>query len=374
MSPFPYERDLLKHSVRKEIWLPACKKRHELVRAGLTKKQQRRLRYFTFCATGAIDVLMLDVEKVIGPSSKGRFDTVTFFDRRPEDIIETEKNIPGAFGIPGDFTKVVLSGTAEDMVDPLAAPKNDLDTLANEKLQIERAQCRDLIGRFPFDIMNLDLQNFLFKNSDPPPGDLIRALRKVFEWQTRPIDGLGPLPGFTLFFTTQIGPSNLNPDYQSMLVNNMDQNLRDLPELVELLRTRTGHDQPQTVLTTNFDAFFKIAAPKFLIHTLQEEDWYVDSEHGFGMVEFVRNPEGTPYTMLHMAMQVNRCDPRRELRAPNTLPNNVTEAHRRIISDLFTRDHAPITNESVDQTELEAHLGLIVSRQKKYRVEVGAEE
>ncbi|MEJ0041969.1 MAG: hypothetical protein WDM81_07040 [Rhizomicrobium sp.] len=66
------------------------------------------MRYFTFCAVGALDVLLLDREKVIRRSKNKEFDTVYFFDRDEDAIVETRKRIPGAIGFPGDFVKVIL--------------------------------------------------------------------------------------------------------------------------------------------------------------------------------------------------------------------------------------------------------------------------
>src|SRR5437870_8596447 len=105
---FRYARDPLKHFVRTDGWLPLCKRRLQAIRHGRKVKHMRRLRYFTFCAVDAVDVLMLDVAKVIRRSKDGRFDTVFFFTRKDESVIETRKNIPGATGFPGDFVEVVL--------------------------------------------------------------------------------------------------------------------------------------------------------------------------------------------------------------------------------------------------------------------------
>ena len=68
---FPFEDCLLKHHVRTDGWLPLCKKRQNAINQGVTESKQRRLRYFTFCAVGAVDVLMLDVA-AIASIEKGR--------------------------------------------------------------------------------------------------------------------------------------------------------------------------------------------------------------------------------------------------------------------------------------------------------------
>ncbi len=160
---FKYEDCPLKHHIRKEAWLPLCKNRQRLVRQGRTKAtRDRRLHYFTFCAVGAMDVLMLDVEKVIRPSND-RFDTVCFFDVNEEYVNETQKSIPGAIGFPGDFVEIVCADDPEEgnLIDDLAALSSATDaedTLATEKQQACLAKRRKFMLQFPFDISTVRLK------------------------------------------------------------------------------------------------------------------------------------------------------------------------------------------------------------------------
>lgn len=108
------EDDLLKHYVRTNAWLPLCKKRLRAIRGAGRPGATRRLRYFTFCAVGALDVLMLDVARVVPFHKRHGFDTVVFFDKNQEFVIETQKRIPGAIGFPGDFVNVVLNEDPEE--------------------------------------------------------------------------------------------------------------------------------------------------------------------------------------------------------------------------------------------------------------------
>src|SRR5260370_13449713 len=70
---FEFEDCLLKHHVRTNGWLPVCKSRRQQINEGVKEKNKRRVRYFTFCAVGAIDVLMLDGAKVLVRSQADRF-------------------------------------------------------------------------------------------------------------------------------------------------------------------------------------------------------------------------------------------------------------------------------------------------------------
>ena len=129
MGTFKYERDLLKHFIRTDGWLPRCRQRRKLIRANQTSKNIRELRYFTFCAIGAIDVLMLDVHKVLTPSEQG-FESVCFFDKDRESVLETQSRIPGAIGFVGNFVRLVTSDDLEEPGEEDGDPSGQPDSEA----------------------------------------------------------------------------------------------------------------------------------------------------------------------------------------------------------------------------------------------------
>ena len=55
----------------------------------------RKMRYFTFCAASALDVMLLHKGKVIRSSKDDGFNTVVFFDHNPEAVSATQETIPG---------------------------------------------------------------------------------------------------------------------------------------------------------------------------------------------------------------------------------------------------------------------------------------
>src|SRR6266851_4521137 len=114
---FKYENDLLKHYVRVRGWLPLCAERQRRLKK---RKPKRRLKYFTFCAVNAVDVLMLDVADIIARSTTGRFDTVYFFDKTADLVAQTKRRIPGSIGFAGNFVETVLDPFGSP--DPLATP------------------------------------------------------------------------------------------------------------------------------------------------------------------------------------------------------------------------------------------------------------
>jgi hypothetical protein len=82
----------------------------------------------------------------------------------------------------------------------------------------------------------------------------------MFAWQKRPLVLRRsaakvvsmPVDGFSLMFTTQIGPSNLNEDYLGMLANYLDDNILRDAGLVPLLRDRTQQDNVIALRAASF--------------------------------------------------------------------------------------------------------------------------
>jgi hypothetical protein len=371
---FEYETCLLKHHVRANVWLPMAKEQLKAIRAGAkSEKEKRRLRYFTFCAVGAIDVLMLDLAKVVRRSGNGRFDTIFFFDKDDERVAETTRRIPGAIGFVGDFVDTVLLDDPEeanfvDTLEALEPSQTELDELRTRAKQRQLAVRRQFIQSFPFDVVNLDLEEFLFRDRDEYPGRLINALRKVFAWQCRPLAEPKPalLRSFTLFFTTQVGPPNLSADYQSRLEGNLNTNLAADADLIELLKQRAGAGDVPTIRGRDFDLFFKLAMPKMLAATLMEADWYIDPETGVGVYEFERDSITGPYKMLHLAMRVRRQEPPIERRGPREDAPAAADAYRTVVRRVFSEREQVVTFDSIDQDALKESLTSVFARRKRY--------
>ena len=124
----------------------------------------------------------------------------------------------------------------------------------------------------------------MLKPNDRFPGRVILALRKIFAWQRRPL-ATGQvanhrLDGFSLMFTTPVGPPNLPDQYLGMLRDLLAANLRDDDALGPLLLARTGLEDLAKLQNTQFDNFFKLGIPKIVASVLMDEDWFVDSNEG----------------------------------------------------------------------------------------------
>ena len=374
---FAFEDCLLKHYVRHDVWLPHCKKQLLTIRRAKGKKPHvRRLKYFTFCAVGALDVLLLDREKVIRRSSLKEFDTVYFFDTNEDAVVETRKRIPGANGFPGDFVKVVLQDDEDDGVelDGLDSPRDAENTRDVRQAQNMRAQLQKLKGAFPFDVLNLDVEQYLYRPKEDLPGKLTAALRKIFEWQTLEgrdsNDKAYTIDEFTLMFTTQVGPHNLPEAYISYLRDTcLAQNLAKYQELVEPYNRKASGRNVQQFFTDNFDEAFKLTVPKSLIELALENDWHVDGDNGVEVYEFHRESQDGPYCMLHMAMTVRRQAPPRDKRAPGQpIPALADAEHKSAVTRLFMNNVVKVEDVVVGEKKvaLETDLQKLFAHRLRY--------
>jgi hypothetical protein len=365
---FQFETCLLKHHVRVNGWLPRCAARLKDIQS----QRPRRLRYFTFCAIGAVDVLMLDVARIIRMSGQQRFDTVVFFDKDSEAVNETLKRIRGSIGFNGKFTDIVLMdihAARPGDASNLTSATNDEDNFATRALQRDRQQQSDFVNCFPFDIINLDLEEFLFKDRDPTPGKVINTIRRLFEWQRRPLHLKGHrqarLRKFSFMFTTQIGPEQLADDHRETLIHCLTENLAQFADLPNRLHARSGASTAEELLGSNFELFFKVAVPKAVAGLGLDEDWYVDPETGINIFEFTRNAARGPYKLLHLVMDFVTPVPDRGHRV-GAMPLQAENAYGNAVRQIVTNEVSVVTPETIDDAELRKSLNRIFRRRKKY--------
>jgi hypothetical protein len=222
--------------------------------------------------------------------------------------------------------------------------------------------------------VNLDLEEFVFKANDPFPGEVIMALRKLFEWQKNPLHAWPNRPkksvcldGFTLMFTTQIGPPNISEEYTDMLRAYLEQNVASHPDLGDILLQRTGAANVAALQSDHFEHFFKLGVPKVLASLLLETDWYVDPDKGITTFAFKRNWTGGEYTMLHFVMDVKRQQPPRQRRAPNSShAAGAIEAYASVVRRLFKQGDLEVTNELATSVQLKPSLEEIRACRRMY--------
>jgi hypothetical protein len=360
----------MKHHVRREGWLAFARERYRKLRSGRKPKDQRPLKYFTFCAESAIDVLLFDIENIIPYDPERGFESVFFFTRTLQAVIETRKRIPRATGFPGDFVKVVLVNDPDenDSISGLSAedsPEDEENFSGVRELETRLITHRNFVGAFPFDIINLDLEEFLFKPRDPIPGKVINAFRRVFAWQQKPLQlskKIEHLNEWTLMLTTQIGPANMSDVYLNMLTAALESNLRDFKSLLPLLHSRTGTESVVDLRNNDFETFFELSMPKMLLKTLMENDWYVDPARGVVLFRFEREHANGRYSILHLVMDVLRKNPPVQLRPPGEDSAVAIEAYQSVVHSVFETPVHRVSEDVIDRDTLRADLDRIAAR------------
>jgi hypothetical protein len=368
--PFKFEDCLLKHYIRTNVWVPQCQERRDAIKAASGRLRPRRLRYFTFCAEGALDVLLLDRERIILRSSAEEFDTVYFFNSDEDAVSETRKRIPGAIGFPGDFFEIILATGAGIGLNTPAHAEN---TKQERERQLKQAQRQQFQTAFPFDVLNLDVERYLFRPSEELPGKLVEALRVLLEWQkqsgrddrNRPYS----VDQFSLMFTTRVGPPELPVEYLNYLRNDcLARNLELHAHLKPLFMTKSGGKTIDDFFKHDFDGAFKLTVPKSLIELVGEADWYVDGDRGIEVYQFDRPTQDGSYRMLHMAMTVHRQVPPKEKRGPGQASAAAIAAQKMAIERVFESMIPSVEAIVVGQTvaQLQADLDRLFDHRRRY--------
>ena len=221
---------------------------------------------------------------------------------------------------------------------------------------------REFIKRFPFDIINLDLERYLFRPNEKIPGNVIRAFRKIFEWQClpgqRPDGSNYHVDEFTLMFTTRLGPANLEGDYLEMLRKYVEDNLARDAMLAVPYSEQSKDRNPADFLNSDFENFFKLAVPKTIVSLLWEQDWEIDAKSGVRVFEFERETEGDPYRMLHFVMAVRRISPNRDARPPGQIPEAASKNYGEVVRNIFSTkpEDVAVLLRDVGEAEIQSHL------------------
>ncbi len=325
---FVLAKDPKKHFVRTRLWLPFCRAQFERVR--LRGGNVRPLRYLTFCGEDAIDVLMLSEEGIL-EAPRGEYPDVCFAALRDELVNETLRAIPGARGFAGDFFETVLFdpkdhaplheiAEADDADDAFyEALRTASDTPAGRaKLTIARLK-DELTTQFPFDVINLDLCDYTFKNKEDIPGRKIKALRRILAWQREPRTENGrkyEIKDFSLLYTTRIDVlERLDGQYEGLLDNGIDSNVGSYGDVKAALRNRVAVDSAAALRRRDRREYLRLGISKQLAMTVSAEGWEIDSDHGMPGFGIERVKRHRHYTMLHVAMHLRRIEPKPKTRA-----------------------------------------------------------
>jgi hypothetical protein len=267
MAHIDYSTDPLKHYVRKYGWLPACQEQAATIRKRIKKTP---LRYFTFCAAEAIDVFLLEREKILTRSKQtGRLEGVYFCEKDEKAFGEIADLIGSPEqGFLGDFDRIILFEEDNDTRGKELYKETDefYPEEVRKKLRFKDAHYR-LQKNFPFDIINLDVCGVMFPLRKGVITPLLRSLIKILEWQTYSLfPNNRPCKQFTLFLTSHIDPDKTDQDAIEQLRNRVSENIDTSVEFRQAFSNRYGHQEAVRLSRDNFAEFFCLAFTKFIIH------------------------------------------------------------------------------------------------------------
>jgi len=315
MTYINYENDLPKHYVRRYGWLEAAKQQKRAIRT-------RSMRYFTFCAAGAIDVFMLERAEILKRSATTEWlEGVYFCEKNEEDFGRIADFIGSPEqGFQGDFADIVLF---ED--DGLEGKQLEDDILYSRETR-KRLRVKDAHNRlrqaFPFDIINLDVCGNMFPPRKRIIERLLRSILQILKWQT---DDRFECERFTLFLTVRIDAEHTNQNAIAQLKSRVADNMTNV-KFQEAFSTRYGHNDVNELVHQNFAEFLCVAFPKFMIHhALFELGWKVACGPTYLYNRNYSRDENQQYQIMHTVSVYERILKRPDMRSEDQYIQAVTQ-------------------------------------------------
>jgi hypothetical protein len=267
-------KDLTKHYVRVEGWLPVFE-RYARERRGL-------VRYLTLCAKAAIDVRYFRLKGVLAHDpEQNAYPSLTFVERDSQDFAAIAESLGTTrLGIRGDLEQVLLL--------PETCPD----------------QFRALRETFPYDIINLDFQGQVVREHDPPYSSTIRAIERIIDLQHR-----AGARSWHMFLTFRACPQTSNGEANDELRGMMERNLEE-----PAARTAYGsRPEPGRMIEVQFYEFLRVGVAKFLASRAADLGYQMDLEHSY----FYERPPrgGLHYRIVKLIARFNT------IRRARSLPN-----------------------------------------------------
>ena len=299
MPRIDWDTDKLKHYVRMKGWCPACQWRAERVQWQIRSRGDCRrtpLKYFTLCASKAIDVFMLERAGLLARSSStGRHDHVFFCEQDLEEYAKIIELI-GTNGFLGPLEGIILFEDDDDTKGRSLDDNKRVERLVRRKLKLKE-QHEKLVSAFPFDVVNLDVCGTIFPPGKGRISPMIAALRRILDWQLRQDEHDGhACHGFTLLLTSSLDNGPVDRSAMEDLLNRMKQNLK-YGEFRDAFEERWKHTEPDALFEQDFPSFFCLALPKVLIRDGLERGWDA-AYRGIYLYRRVDAKSGATYSMM----------------------------------------------------------------------------
>lgn len=361
-----FEKDLLKHYVRKHGWLTAAKEQKHVIR---NRSKNIPLRYFTFCAAEAIDVCMLECEGILERSEQtGHLESVYFCEKNPRDFARIADLIGlKAQGFLGEFDKIVLFRD-DETTEGKTWDDGDFHPRTIRKKLIYKDAHHRLRQAFPFDIINLDVCGVMFPPRKGVMAPLLKSIIQILEWQTEsrfPINDR-ECKQFTLFITSHIDPNRTNQNAIEQLKNRVTENINTNADFRSAFYTRYGHNQVDKLARERFAEFFCLALPKIMIHrALYDYGWRVTCGPTYLFNRDDIREENEQYQMMHTVSVYERIPSFRERLDDRSREQYIQSVNQLVETEVEWVDDV-IKNPEINQ-ELQENLDQIIELRDQRR-------
>jgi hypothetical protein len=250
----------LKHEIRVKFWTPFIKK--------LRKKE---VKYLTLYSPPLMDVKYLHQCNLI-PVVDGVYSSVVGVTIDKEAFSDSNTTLNYRLGLLlHDDINNLLRGTNKS------------------------ASAKQLIDKFPFDVINLDYTDALHKYKAnvalSPHFDAIETILKKQK-------GYG---SFILFITAYFDLSAYNKGFLDSLSNIIDQNVESTPNFLQKLQDVFNSTDSKTFFQNSASDFFSIGVLKFILLQLKDHSYDLKTA---GIKWLIRDRKQPATHMLHLAFHI----------------------------------------------------------------------
>ena len=364
-----WDADVAKHYVRRFGWLPAASAQFEA-----SRDRNRVPKYFTFCASNALDVFLLLSEGVLNRDPETDVVSNTFFcEAKPAEFNRISQLI-GAHeqGFLGEFHEMILFEDDDrtkglSLNDPGRRFPSELRQRLNTK---ERHQT--FTASIPFDVINLDVYGAFFPPAGGVTSPMVRSIRRLLELQSEAAEESDNFKSFTLFLTAHVEVGKVNDEAFEQLVKMVERNRDTYSGFADALNSRFGTTNVTQIADGDFNGFYCLSLPKLIIGEAFDRGWSVDAKFS-GLYKRLRTtPAGDPANTYAMLAWVGSFERRLAEEQPigrihTPSDQEYVELIGRVLNEPEDIDQAATLHEEEIRTDLEQVVDLRKSYEKQVR-------
>jgi len=333
-----YDSDPIKHYVRYDGWLEAFRYQHDRVSVAIrVKRRKQPFTYFTFCASQAIDVFMLEREGLlVRDEAGGRLNHVYFCERREDEFAQIVNLIKSEqAGFKGDFKEIILF---EDDDDTHGKDAVDMVGRTPDKAVRDKFRYKELHRRFhnlfPLDVINLDVHGVFFPQHENKYSAMLRAVKKIFEWQQHSlsVEDNHRCERFTLMLTSHLEEGFLKEGALGEMEEIVQDNITNHEEFSEAFNAKFGHTNPGALRVADFPTFFAVTLPKLIAPLAREHGWFGEHRRIYTYARST-HAERPPYYMMSSIVNYERL-PAEADRLPRLWDNLADEFVTRYVREM----------------------------------------